>query len=35
MEGRPDNADNNADNHMGKLSDDECGNDLTRNPRAT
>jgi len=30
MEGGSNNADNNADNHMGDISDDECGNDLTR-----
>ena len=31
MEGGSDNADNNADNHMGDISADECRNDLTRN----
>ena len=31
MEGGSDNADNNADNHMGDISADECRNDYTRN----
>ena len=33
MGGGSDNADNNADNHMGDISDDEYRNDLTRNCR--